>query len=167
MEKIPRLPWDEYFMKSAFLVAERSTCLHHHVGAVVVKNKRQICTGYNGPTSGEEHCDDRGECEKERLAKLRGDKAISGRGVDDCPVIHAESNAIYQAALMGTPLNGAKMYLTHQPCVHCAKAINQVGITEVIFAIPYADKRGLELFDRRGIKYRQIPKPNLEITVLE
>ena len=154
-------------MKMAFAVSERSTCLHHHVGAITVLSKQPLTEGYNSTAPGEPHCSDLGYCLKEKLAEERGEKATSGKGVDDCPVIHAEQNAIYQSSKIGTPLEGSEMYVTHQPCVHCARAISRVGIIGVKYVFPYEDKRGLDLFSRKGIKYNQINLPELTIKILK
>lgn len=99
-----RPSWDEYFMQMAFLAAQRSTCLHHHIGAVVVKDRRIITTGYNASVSGGEECSENGYCLKEKMAKERGETAVSGKGVDDCLAIHGEENSILQGARLGKQL---------------------------------------------------------------
>ena len=162
-----RPSWDEWFMKMAFLAAERSTCLHHHVGAINVLRNHIVTEGYNSTAPKEPHCSDNGYCFKERKAEERGEEAVSGKGVDDCPAIHAEENAILQAALLGTSLNGASMYATHQPCIHCARQISRVGIVEVKYVFPYADERAIGLLSRKGVKLERIDMPNLDISMLK
>ncbi len=159
--------WREYFMKQAFLVAERSSCLHHHVGAVTVFDNRLLTTGYNGSVSGENNCVDLGYCQKEEAAELRGDEAKSGRGVDDCPAVHAEENALIQGAIIGVALRGVDIYITHQPCFHCSRRIAQVGLENVFYSIPYPDDRGLALLERQGINYERLEIPNLDIPILK
>jgi len=164
---VKRPDWDEYFLKQAFLAAERSTCLHHHVGAVIVRDRRVLTTGYNGVAQGETHCSDIGYCQKEKVAEKRGEVAVSGRGIDDCPVIHAEENALLQGARIGVSLFGSTMYVTHQPCFHCSKRMIQAGIVGVNYVIPYSDKRGIELLKRRDIEVMRFEMPRLEIGILK
>ncbi|MBI3990744.1 MAG: dCMP deaminase family protein, partial [Candidatus Omnitrophica bacterium] len=111
-----RPSWDEYFMKMALLVAERSTCLRHHVGAVIVKDKRMLTTGYNGAPAGTKDCLELG-CLRDEL------KIPSGTRHEICRAIHAEQNALIQAALYGVSVAGATIYCTHSPCILCAKML--------------------------------------------
>jgi len=166
-EKHVRPSWDEFFMTNAFVAAQRSTCYHHHIGAVITLDNQSLTEGYNSTAPEEINCLERGYCLKEKLSKERNEEAVSGKGVDDCPAIHAEANAIYQASKLGISLKGSKMYSTHQPCFQCANAISSAGIVEVKYVFPYADKRGLELFSRKGIKCNQIEMPDLKIKVLK
>lgn len=124
--------WPDYFLNLAELAASRSHCLHRKVGAILVKDRRVIATGYNGPASGLPHCQ---EC-------LR---MFPGKELDDCRAIHAEENAIVQAAIHGPSTEGATLYCTHQPCFHCAKLIIQAKINEVHYWWPYPDARGLDM----------------------
>lgn len=142
--------WDEYFMELAKVVAKRSTCLRQKVGAIIVKDKRILATGYNGAPSGMAHCLDIG-CEREKL------KIPSGERQELCRGLHAEQNAIIQAARFGICIDGSILYTTHCPCITCAKMIINAGIKKVVYGKEYADKRGLELLKEAGIEVVYIP----------
>ena len=136
---------DEYFMNIAKVVATRSTCLRHHVGAVIVRDKRIISTGYNGSPKGLKHCLD--------IGCIRDQESIeSGTKVEICRAIHAEQNAIIQAALHGTSTEGATLYCTHQPCIICAKMIINAGIIKVVYGEDYPDEAAIELFNEANIE---------------
>ncbi len=140
--------WDKRFMELAETVAGWSSCYqsNRHVGAVVVKNKRILTTGYNGASSGIESCAERGEC-------LRRVKNIaSGTMQEVCYAVHAEQNAIIQAALLGVSLDGATMYVTHQPCVICTRMILNSGIKKVIYKNGYPDDFARELFEKSNVE---------------
>jgi len=128
-----RPPWDEYFLNIARLVSTRSTCLRRKVGAVVVKNKQILATGYNGAPTGITHCDEVG-CLRDEL------NVPSGQRHELCRALHAEQNAFLQAARHGTSLEGATLYITTQPCSICAKMIINVGIKKVVIAGEYPDE---------------------------
>ncbi len=148
-----RASWDEYFMKMAALIAERSTCLRHHVGAVVVKGKRVLTTGYNGAARGTKDCLE--------LGCLRDDLGIeSGTRHEICRAIHAEQNAIIQAGLHGINIDGSVMYCTHTPCMICAKMIVNAGIKEVVSYHDYADEEARKFLEGAGVKLRKISKPD-------
>jgi dCMP deaminase len=155
-----RPSWDEYFMKLAFLVAERSTCLRHHVGAVVVRNKRILTTGYNGGASGTKDCLELG-CMRDKL------NIPSGTRHEICRAIHAEQNAIIQAGLHGINIDGATIYCTHSPCILCAKMIANAGIKSFVTCTDYNDTSFRDLFQEVKIAFRKIEKPSLSINVLE
>jgi len=151
MSKFRKRPdLDEYFMEIAQVVSKRSTCLRRKVGAVVVKDKRILTTGYNGAPSGLPHCLDVG-CLREQLNVPSGERQELCRGV------HAEQNAIVQAALHGICLAGGTLYTTHQPCITCAKIIINAGIKRVVYGKEYPDKRGLELLREAGIELKYHP----------
>ncbi|MBN1621203.1 MAG: dCMP deaminase family protein [Endomicrobiales bacterium] len=159
-KKHSRPNWDEYFIKLAFLVAERSTCLRHHVGAVIVKDKRILSTGYNGAASGVKDC--------LQLGCLRNKMNIpSGQRHEVCRAIHAEQNAIIQAGLHGISIKGAVIYCTHSPCILCAKMIANAKISAFITCTDYADPSFKKLFKEAKIKFRKVKNPNLKIEVLE
>ena len=141
---------DEYFMEIAKVVAKRSTCLRQKVGAVIVKDKRILATGYNGAPSGLPHCFDIG-CLREQLNVPSGERQELCRGV------HAEQNAIIQAAKFGISVEGATLYTTHCPCITCAKIIINAGIKKVVYGRKYADKRGLELMKEAKIEVVYFP----------
>ena len=149
--------WDERFMSLAETVAEWSSCYqqNRHVGAVAVKDKRVLTTGYNGAPAGIESCSERGEC-------LRRVKNIaSGTMQEVCYAVHAEQNAICQAAKLGISLEGAVMYVTHQPCVICTRMIINSGIKKVIYKNGYPDEFAKELFrqsDVELIKFEDLEK---------
>ena len=145
MTQDERLSLDDYFMEIAFVVAKRSTCLRNHVGAVIAKDKRILTTGYNGAPSGLEHCLD--------IGCIRDEKNIkSGERHELCRAVHAEQNALIQAALHGISIEGATLYCTHQPCILCAKMIINAKIKKVIFEIPYPDTASLEFMDDARIE---------------
>ena len=141
---------DEYFMEIAKVVAKRSTCLRQQVGAVIVKDKRILATGYNGAPAGLPHCLDIG-CPREQL------KVPSGERHELCRAVHAEQNTIIQAAVHGVSIAGATLYTTHQPCIMCAKIIINAGIKKVVYGRKYADERGLEFLREAGIEVVYMP----------
>lgn len=141
---IQRPSWDHYFMGIADLVATRSTCIRRKVGAVFIKNKRILCSGYNGAPSGIPHCSATG-CLREQMNIPSGEKHELCRGV------HAEQNAIIQAACHGVSVQGASLYCTNQPCSICAKMIVNAGIAQVYFKQAYNDPMSVEMFSQAGI----------------
>ena len=149
--------WDERFMQMAETVAGWSSCYqeNRHVGAVCVKDKRILTTGYNGAPCGIESCAERGNC-------LRRERNIaSGTMQEVCYAVHAEQNAIIQAAKLGVSLEGAVMYVTHQPCVICTRMILNSGVKKVIYKHGYPDAFALELFEKSGVelvKYSDLDK---------
>lgn len=152
--KIPRPNWDEYFMKMAALVAERSTCHRHNVGAVIVKGKRIMTTGYNGAAKGVKDCLDLG-CIKNQQ------NLASGIGYETCRAIHAEQNAIIQAGVHGINISDSIMYCTHTPCMICAKAIVNANIKEVVSYHDFEGDRGAKTFlAEAGILLRKIDRPS-------
>ena len=157
IKQISRPSWDEYFMKLAWLVAERSTCVRHHVGAVIVREKRILTTGYNGAASGIKDCLE--------LGCLRNELNIpSGTRHEICRAIHAEQNAIIQAGTHGININGGTLYCTHSPCILCAKMIANAKIKRVVMSIEYPDETFKNLFKEAGIEYVSMPIPDLTIT---
>lgn len=148
-KKIKRPSWDEYFMKVAFLVSERSTCLRRRVGAVLVKDRQILATGYNGAPKGIIHCDQTG-CLREKL------NVPSGQRHEICRGLHAEQNVILQAALHGVSTQSSTLYITNAPCSICAKMIINAGIKEVIVLGEYPDKMAREFLKEAGIKLRKL-----------
>ena len=140
-----RPSWYQYFMSIADLAASRSTCTRRKVGAVLVKNRRIISTGYNGAPAGHQHCQEIG-CLREQLNVPSGEKHELCRGV------HAEQNVIIQAAFHGIPVAGASLYCTTQPCSICAKMIINAGIKKVYFKKGYDDPLSLEMFAQAGVE---------------
>ena len=141
-----RPSWDEYFMEMAKLTARRSTCLRRHVGAVIVKDRHIVATGYNGSPRGLAHCEERGGCMREKLG------IPSGQRHELCRALHAEQNAIIQAATLGQSVEGATIYITHQPCVICAKMIINAGIEKIIVEEGYPDQLSVEILEEAGLK---------------
>jgi dCMP deaminase len=139
-----RPSWDEYFLKITDLVATRSTCLRRRVGAVLVLEKRVLATGYNGAPSGLAHCLDVG-CLREQ-----GD-IPSGQRQELCRGIHAEQNAIIQAARHGISISGSVLYSTTQPCVTCTKMLINAGVTRILYFEGYADELSRQMLDEAGI----------------
>ena len=142
-----RPSWDEYFATLAKQVSTRTTCMRRAVGAVIVKDNRILATGYNGVPAGMHHCAEVG-CLRDQLG------VPSGQRQEICRGLHAEQNAIIQAAKYGTDISGAKIYITTQPCITCAKMLINAGITEIIYANPYPDELSLGMLDEAGIEYR-------------
>src|SRR3989304_5091302 len=139
MKKETRPDIDEYFLKIASVVAERPTCRRHHVGAVAVKDKHILATGYNGAAAGLKDCLE--------LGCLRDELGIkSGTRQEICRGIHAEQNVIIQASLHGVSLEGATEYVTHTPCNLCAKMLVNAKIKRYVSTGNYNDKAFLELF---------------------
>ncbi|MFC2050043.1 cytidine/deoxycytidylate deaminase family protein [Chloroflexota bacterium] len=151
---------DEYFLKIASVVAERSTCRRHHVGAVAVKDKHILATGYNGAAAGIKDCLE--------LGCLRDEKKIpSGTRHEICRGIHAEQNAIIQASLHGVSLDGATLYVTHTPCILCAKMLVNARIERFVTFGKYADDSFSELFNEAGVKFEVRERPLPRITYLD
>jgi dCMP deaminase len=142
---------DEYFMRMAHLVATRSTCLRRSVGAVIVKDKRVLSTGYNGAPKGMKHCAEVG-CLREKLKVPRGERHELCRGV------HAEQNAVIQAAYFGVSIKDAKMYITNSPCSVCAKMLVNAGVTEVVFEDGYPDELAIEVLRDGSVSVRKLGK---------
>ena len=133
-----RPSWDEYFMTLADEVATRTTCLRRAVGAIIVKEKRILATGYNGVPTGL----------REKLG------VPSGQRHEICRGLHAEQNALLQAARYGIDIEGSSIYITTQPCVVCAKMLINAGISEIIYRNPYPDELAMELLNESNIKIR-------------
>jgi len=145
MSREERPSLDEYFMRIAEVVSSRSTCLRTRVGAVLVRDKRILSTGYNGAPSGMVHCLE--------LGCLRQQSNIpSGERHELCRAVHAEQNAIIQAALHGVSTENATLYCTHQPCILCAKMLINAKIKRVVFKNSYPDTKALEFFEDAGVE---------------
>jgi dCMP deaminase len=160
MKKRARPDIDEYFLKIASVVAERSTCLRHHVGAVAVRDKHILATGYNGAPSGLKDCLELG-CLRDEL------KIPSGTRHEVCRGIHAEQNVIIQASLHGVSLEGSTIYCTHTPCVLCAKMLVNAKIKRFVSFGKYNDDSFVDLFHEAGIEIDIKKKPPSLITYLE
>jgi dCMP deaminase len=151
---------DEYFLKIALVVAERSTCRRHHVGAVSVRDKHILSTGYNGAPAGLKDCLE--------LGCLRDEQSIpSGTRHEICRGIHAEQNAIIQASLHGVSLEGSTIYCTHSPCVLCAKMLVNARIRRYVTFGKYNDDAFLQLFRDACIQFDVLRKPSTEISYLD
>ncbi|MGM0639862.1 MAG: deoxycytidylate deaminase [Thermotogota bacterium] len=137
--------WDEYFMEVAFLVSQRSSCTHRKVGAIIVKDKRILATGYNQPPSGFPHCDEIG-CIRDDL------EILSGEHQEVCYGLHAEQNALMQAARFGIRTENSSIYVTHQPCSVCARLVINAGIKKVIYRNPYPDSLTKLFFEKSQIE---------------
>lgn len=145
-----RPSWDEYFMEMAELTAKRSTCMRRQVGAVIVKDRHAIATGYNGAPRGIMHCEDRGGCLRQQL------NVPSGQRHELCMALHAEQNAIIQAAAMGHGVEGGTIYITHQPCAICAKMIINAGITRIVIREGYPDELAASILDEAGLAIEKL-----------
>jgi len=160
MKKATRPTIDQYFLKIASVVAERSTCRRHHVGAVAVKDKHILATGYNGAASGLKDCLE--------LGCLRDEMGISpGTRHEICRGIHAEQNAIIQATLHGVSLEGSTIYCTHTPCILCAKMLVNAKIARFVSFGQYADDAALDLLREAGIHFEIAPRPSSRVTYLD
>lgn len=140
-----RPSWNEYFMKIAEILATRSTCIRRKVGTVIVKDKRILATGYNGVPVGVAHCNVTG-CLREK------NHIPSGQRQEICRALHAEQNAIIQAARFGICIKDSVMYCTLQPCITCAKMIINAGINEVIFEGDYPDDLAVKMLKEGKVK---------------
>ena len=160
MKQVTRPDTDEYFLKIALVVAERSTCRRHHVGAVAVKNKHILATGYNGAPAGLKDCLE--------LGCLRNEMNIpSGTRHEICRGIHAEQNVIIQASLHGVSLEGSTIYCTHTPCNLCAKMLVNAKIGRLVSFGKYDDSAFIDLFQQAGIKVDIKKRPSLRISYLD
>jgi len=139
-----RPSWDDYFMDITQRVATRSTCLRRQVGAVIVLDKRILATGYNGAPRGLPHCEETG-CLREKLG------IPSGQRYEICRGLHAEQNAIIQAALHGVSVAGGTVYVTHQPCITCAKMIINAGIQRVVCGQSFPDELARSFLSEAGV----------------
>jgi len=146
-----RPSWDEYFLEVAHLVAKRSTCLRRHVGAVAVRDRRILATGYNGAPSGLAHCTDTG-CLREKL------KVPSGQRQELCRALHAEQNIILQCVLHKVDLKDCILYVINQPCVICTKMLIGVGIKKIVIEEGYPDKLARQMLKEAGITIKRLPK---------
>lgn len=152
-----RPSWDQYFMDITRLVATRSTCMRRQVGAILVKDRNILATGYNGVPSGISHCDTVG-CLRERL------KVPSGERHELCRGLHAEQNAIIQAARHGINIDNSTLYCTTMPCIICTKMLINAGISTIIYAEGYADDLAREMLAETGIEISQFIPEDLEHT---
>ena len=132
-----RPSWDEYFMEMAELTAKRSTCMRRHVGAVIVKDRHAIATGYNGAPSGIMHCEERGGCIRQQL------NVPSGQRHELCMALHAS-------------VEGGTIYITHQPCAICAKMILNAGIKRIVIKEGYPDELAASILDEAGLKVEKL-----------
>ena len=140
-----RPSWPEYFMTIAEMVAKRSTCLRRHVGAILVKDKRILATGYNGAPAGLKHC--------EEVGCIRQNASIpSGERHELCRGLHAEQNAIIQAAYHGISIAGSTLYCTNKPCVICSKMLINAGIVKIIYEKGYDDPLADQMITEAGIE---------------
>ena len=160
MKRLTRPDSDEYFLKIASVVAERSTCRRHHIGAVAVKNKHILATGYNGAPAGFKDCLE--------LGCLRDELHIpSGTRQEICRGIHAEQNVIIQASLHGVSLEGSTIYATHTPCVLCAKMLVNARIKRYVSFGRYDDNAFIDLFKEAGIELDIKERPSSQISYLD
>ncbi len=160
MKKLSRPDIDEYFLKIAMVVAERSTCRRHHVGAVAVRDKHILATGYNGAPAGLKDCLE--------LGCLRDELGIpSGTRHEICRGIHGEQNVIIQASLHGVSLEGSTIYCTHTPCNLCAKMLANAKIKRFVSFGTYNDNAFTDLFGEAGIEVDMKKRPSLQISYLD
>ena len=146
---------DQYFMEMAYLASKRSTCLRRKVGAIIVIDKRVLTTGYNGAPKGLPHCEETG-CLREQM------NVPSGQRHELCRGVHAEQNAIIQAAVFGVSVKGATIYITNYPCSVCVKMLLNAGITEIVYDQEYKDDLAIELLSQSDIAVRNFKLNNSE-----
>lgn len=144
-----RLPWPEYFMNITYLVSGRSTCTRRKVGAVAVKDKRILATGYNGAPAGVPHCLEVG-CLREQMG------IPSGQRHEICRGLHAEQNVIIQAAVHGINISGAELYCTTHPCVQCSKMLINCGIRHIYYAEQYPDELATTMLGEAGVHVERL-----------
>ena len=149
-----RPTYDEYFMEMAKVVSKRSTCLRRKVGAILVKDKHILSTGYNGAPKGLSHCSEVG-CLRKDL------KVPSGERHELCRGLHAEQNAIIQAAVFGISIKNSILYCTNTPCVVCVKMLINAGVDEIVFLGEYPDELAKKMLDESSIKIRNFNNKNL------
>jgi len=160
MKRLTRPDSDDYFLKIASVVAERSTCRRHHVGAVAVKGKHILATGYNGAPAGFKDCLELG-CLRDEL------NIPSGTRQEICRGIHAEQNVIIQASLHGVSLEGSTIYATHTPCNQCAKMLVNAKIKRYVSFGRYDDNTFIDLFQEAGIELNIKKRPSSRISYLD
>jgi dCMP deaminase len=154
-----RPSWQKYFIDMAYLVSTRSTCLRRKVGAVIVKNNQVISTGYNGAPKNVPHCSITG-CLRQQM------NVPSGQRHELCRGVHAEQNAIVQAAVNGTSIQNAELYCTTQPCIICAKMIINSEIKRVFVAESYNDEMSLEMLTQANVELIKVDKETGQLTKL-
>ncbi|MGC8608267.1 MAG: deoxycytidylate deaminase [Thermoplasmata archaeon] len=154
-----RPSWDEYFMRMAYLAASRATCTRRKVGAVIVNDKNVLATGYNGPPSNTAHCDVTG-CIREDL------KIPSGERHELCRGLHAEQNAIIQAAVHGVSIKNSTIYVTTHPCVVCSKMIMNAQMKEIVYAEGYPDELAELMLLESDLKVRKFSLPEREVKAM-
>ena len=140
-----RPSWDEYFLEITQVISKRSTCLRRQVGALIAKDKQILTTGYNGAPSGLAHCSEKG-CLRNIL------QIPSGQRAELCRAVHAEQNAIVQAARHGVSLAGGTLYVTTQPCILCSKMVINAGIVRVVYLGEYPDELAREMLAEAGVE---------------
>jgi dCMP deaminase len=146
-----RPTWDDYFMEIASAVARRSTCMRRKVGAILVKDKHILATGYNGAPKGLAHCREVG-CLRQQMG------IPSGERHELCRALHAEQNAIVQASNLGVQVEGCTLYCTLAPCSLCAKMLINAGVKRVVFSGNYPDERAMKFFDEAGVTVERLDK---------
>jgi len=144
-----RPSWDEYFMQITELVSTRATCLRRKVGAVIVRDRRILTTGYNGPPQSITHCEDRGGCLRDEL------NIPSGQRMELSRAIHAEQNAIIQAAKVGISIQDSTLYVTTFPCFTCAKMLINAGVKRIIYKEGYPDEFSRDILKEAGVEVVQ------------
>ena len=155
-----RIGTTEYFLKIASVVAERSTCLRHHIGAVAVKDNHILATGYNGAPAGLLDCLD--------LGCLRDKEGIpSGERTEICRAVHAEENVIIQASLHSVSLEGSTIFCTHSPCRRCAKMLVNAKIKALVTYNIYSDSAFMDILKEAKVSYTVVDKPNCTISLKE
>ncbi len=155
-----RPSYDDYFMEMAYIVSKRSTCLRRKVGAILVKDKHILSTGYNGAPKGHKHCSIVG-CLREKH------NIPSGERHEMCRGLHAEQNVIIQAAVFGIQIKNSVLYCTNTPCIVCAKMLINAGVKEIVFSGDYPDKLAKQMLEESNIILRKLNNNNKKKKLLE
>jgi len=148
--------WDDYFIKLTQDVSERATCVKRKVGALIVKDKRILATGYNGAPKGFKHCEETG-CIRQEMG------LPSGQRHELCRGLHAEQNAIIQAAVHGVEIEGATLYCNYQPCVICVKMLINAGIKKIVYAGGYPDELAQKMLKESKIQVVKYEKKGAKV----
>ena len=159
-EHEPRTPatddrpaWDDYFMEITHVVAKRSTCLRRQVGALLVSDRRILATGYNGAPKGLAHCGELGGCYREKLGVPPGQRQ------EICRAVHAEQNAVAQAAVHGVKLDNVTCYVTIQPCVTCTKLLINASVVRIVYEGDYPDEMALQMLQEAAVELVRYQPP--------
>lgn len=155
--QVHRIPWNVYFMRIAYMVSTRSTCLRRNVGCVLVKDKRILATGYNGAPAHTSHCLETG-CMRQKMG------IPSGQRLDLCRAIHAEQNVIVQAAVHGVAIAGSDIFCTTHPCLQCSKMLINCGVRTIYYCESYPDELSVAMLAEAGVNAVRMERPSMDLS---